>query len=222
MNDAREPSDLTADKRTAHKISKTHVLNLIEACKLKSNRDIWLIVLGAMVGVGSAFTGHPFTAPGLPLAASACLMVAGGLTAWLVIIDLEKHRLPDLLNLALLLVGFGYVVSTSPDLFLHHVIGAAIGYGVFRLIGWWFHVRTSKEGLGLGDAKLAAALGAWHGWYSLPTICLIAAGSGLITALIIRQFGRASSDGTIAFGPFLLAGFWWVYFLGPIGGKPFI
>ncbi len=129
------------------------------------------------------------------------------LAIWLAaiaIVDWRSFRIPDVLSLPLIAVGLtgAAVFSTLP--LWHHIIGAAAGYVVFWGIGEWYFRRTATEGLGLGDAKLFSAAGAWLGWQTLPFVLLIAAVTGLAFTLIA---GRASRTSAIAFGPALAFGF---------------
>jgi leader peptidase (prepilin peptidase) / N-methyltransferase len=142
--------------------------------------------------------------------------VTAALTAVLcviTVIDLRQHRIPDLLSLPLIVAGLG-VAFWWPRLPLqHHLIGAVAGFAVFGAIGGWYYRRTGSDGLGLGDAKLFAAAGAWLGWQSLPMVLLISALGGLGFAYLQRIQDRRAA---IAFGPWLALGFWTAWlFRGP-------
>jgi leader peptidase (prepilin peptidase) / N-methyltransferase len=130
------------------------------------------------------------------------------LTAVLVaisVVDLRTFRIPDAFNLPLIVSGFA-VAWLMPDMPMsHHIIGAAVGFGVFATIGEVYFRRNGAEGLGLGDAKLFGAAGAWLGWQALPHVLLIAAVCGLVFAFIRRVQHR------VAFGPWLAFGFWIVW-----------
>ena len=123
-------------------------------------------------------------------------------------IDLRSFRIPDVLSLPLIAAGIGFVPGLL-DTPLHDlVIGAVAGFALFWAIGSWYFRRKGVDGLGLGDAKLFAAAGAWLGWQSLPTVLLIAAVGGLGLALLQ---GKNGQDRAIAFGPWLALGFWVVW-----------
>lgn len=126
------------------------------------------------------------------------------------IIDLRTFRIPDLLSLPLIICGFATALWLPLRPFADHLIGAAAGFVIFAAIGLWYWRRTGTEGLGLGDAKLFSAAGAWLGWQALPDVLLIAALGGLAFALVRRRTGRRTA---IAFGPWLALGFWavWVW-----------
>ena len=145
------------------------------------------------------------------------LLVTMALTALLAVIaraDLQDLRIPDALNLTLILSGL--TMSLAGPRPLDHVIGATAGYALFWVIGEIHFRRTGREGLGLGDAKLFAGAGAWLGWQGLPTVLLIAAATGLVAALLRRRTGagtRPEGRPEIAFGPWLALGLWtvWMY-----------
>ena len=132
---------------------------------------------------------------------------------WLLIastgIDFDTHLLPDQLTYPLLWLGL--LTHSLFNTFLHPIdaiIGAVAGYLFLWLTFWAFKLLTGKEGMGYGDFKLFAALGAWLGWQALPGVLLIAAISGLIYALG-RLLARLQERGDpIPFGPFLATAGW--------------
>ena len=137
--------------------------------------------------------------------------VTAGLTLVLVaiaLIDLRSFRIPDVLSLPLIAAGIVGVPATTGVALHDLVIGAMGGFGVFWAIGAWYFRRTGIDGLGLGDAKLFAAAGAWLGWQALPMVLLIAAIGGIVQALLRGKAGRHTA---IAFGPWLALGFWVIW-----------
>lgn len=126
----------------------------------------------------------------------------------LTVIDIDHQLLPDSITIPLLWVGLfcnliGWHVSLSSA-----VLGAIIGYLFLWSIYWIFKILTGKDGMGYGDFKLLAALGAWLGWMALPQIILIAALSGAlvgISLIVLRLYSRSNS---IPFGPFLALAGW--------------
>jgi leader peptidase (prepilin peptidase) / N-methyltransferase len=126
------------------------------------------------------------------------------------VIDMRTFRIPDLLSLPLIAAGLGVAVWQPVLPFLDHLIGALAGFAIFAAIGAWYYQRTGVDGLGLGDAKLFAAAGAWLGWQALPATLLIAALGGIAFALSRSKTRRS---GPIAFGPWLAFGFWvlWIW-----------
>ena len=141
--------------------------------------------------------------------AAAALPLAWTLLA-LSVIDLERQQLPDALTLPLLWGGLllslvqvnGGVLFTDVG---SSVIGAAAGYLALWAVYQAFRLVTGKEGMGYGDFKLLAALGAWLGWQALPLIILLSAATGAIVGLAgVMLLGR-SRHLPIPFGPFLAA-----------------
>ncbi len=137
----------------------------------------------------------------------AALIFTWGLIA-LTFIDLEHFLLPDRLTLPLLAIGLGVnAVNTFTDL-ISALVGAIAGYGSFWIVFHGFRIVTGKEGMGHGDFKLLAALGAWMGWQMLPLIILLSAGTGAIigiTMLILQQHQRGQQ---VPFGPYLAGAGW--------------
>ena len=120
-------------------------------------------------------------------------------------IDLRSFRLPDFVTLPLILTGIvfnllspvGFTDTSSA------VIGAVLGYGSLWLLNHLYRLTKKQDGIGMGDAKLLAALGAWLGWAALPSILLIASISGLIGGLIYLRWRKKSTHHAFPFGPFL-------------------
>jgi len=141
----------------------------------------------------------------------------GWVLAALAVADLVAYRLPDVLTLPL--IAAGLVVSRllpDPDL-AGHAIGAVLGFGIFAAVAVAYRNLRGREGLGLGDAKLAAAAGAWLGWQALPSVVLVAALGGILwVALRYLIQGRASLGERIAFGVPLCAAFWLAWIYGPL------
>jgi leader peptidase (prepilin peptidase)/N-methyltransferase len=103
---------------------------------------------------------------------------------------------------------------------LDSAIGAGAGFAIFALVRWLYRRLRGREGLGLGDAKLLAAAGAWVTWNGLPSVVLIAAVFGLVSALVMAQRGeQLSLNQRLAFGPALCLGTWLVWLYGPIAGS---
>ncbi|MDU6926981.1 A24 family peptidase [Franconibacter helveticus] len=124
--------------------------------------------------------------------------------AW---IDFKTGLLPDRFTCPLLWGGVIYYLVHNDDFLSASVTGAVTGYFCFWTVYWAFRLWKGYEGLGFGDVKLLAALGAWHGWESLSTIVFLAATGGLITFLVASMIsGRRKIVKTPQpFGPFLVA-----------------
>ncbi|MCX7945464.1 MAG: prepilin peptidase [Hydrogenophilus sp.] len=139
-----------------------------------------------------------------PQALFAALFLCTLLT--LAAIDWETQLLPDQLTQPLLWLGLLLNHSNLFAPLADAVLGAAIGYLLLWSLYWLFKLLTGKEGMGYGDFKLLAALGAWLGWSALPTILLIGAGAGAAFGLLLRLTGRLASGQPFPFGPFLALG----------------
>jgi leader peptidase (prepilin peptidase)/N-methyltransferase len=133
-------------------------------------------------------------------------------------IDAQHFTIPDVLSLPAIPLGLlasGYVLdpSTSQSVSLDHVIGACLGGASFWLVRETYRHLRGREGLGLGDVKLAAAGGAWVGWVHLPDVILLAAVAalGFATARALVQRNSLSGAERIAFGTFLAPSIWIVW-----------
>ncbi len=133
------------------------------------------------------------------------------LTAFLIAmtgIDIDHQLLPD--NLTLPLMWGGILLSfwsVHTDL-ASSVIGAASGYLLLWSIYHLFRLLTGKEGMGYGDFKLLAALGAWMGWQMLPLVVLLSSVVGAAVGLALMATGRLKRDKPMPFGPFIAAAGW--------------
>ncbi|EIC82221.1 A24 family peptidase [Serratia sp. M24T3] len=116
-------------------------------------------------------------------------------------IDVIRFQLPDWLTLSLLWVGLLLHAIFTPQYLVSGVIGAAAGYLGFWAIYWLGKWLFKREGLGYGDFKLMAALGAWMGWECLPFVAVYASIGGAIFYVLRFCFYR--TRGEIPFGPFL-------------------
>lgn len=167
------------------------------------------------LGTALVFAGVALRFP-LDISLLGGLVVSGFLIA-LAMIDLDTHYLPDQLTLPLLWLGLAASVFAplSPTVEpAQAIIGAIAGYLSLWSVHHTFRLLTGKEGMGYGDFKLLAALGAWLGAQSILPIVLLAAIAGSVVGLIgIFAFGR-HRDLPIAFGPFLAAAGWLVMMFG--------
>lgn len=174
-------------------------------CKSAIPRRYLLVELGAsLISVLIVMTF------GYTLSALAYLIFSWCLLA-LSLIDLDHYLLPDDITLPLLWLGL--LVSATglglPDVSLSDsVVGAAAGYLSLWSLFWAFLFATGKEGLGYGDFKLLAALGAWLGWQALLPILLLSSLTGAVIGLALIAFGGRERGAPLPFGPFLaVAGF---------------
>jgi leader peptidase (prepilin peptidase)/N-methyltransferase len=132
-------------------------------------------------------------------------LVFGWFLVAMTMIDYDTQLLPDDLTYPLLWLGL-LVNLNGMFVPLHEaVIGAAAGYLALWSVYWLFKLATGKEGMGYGDFKLLAALGAWLGWTMLPTIILLSAIVGALVGISLIVFAKRGRDKPIPFGPYLAA-----------------
>ena len=128
-------------------------------------------------------------------------------------IDIDTQLLPDSITLPLVWAGIAFnVFGVFTDL-QSAVIGAMLGYLVLWSVFWLFKLVTGKDGMGYGDFKLLAALGAWFGWQSLPLIIVLSSFVGAAIGIILVVAKRQGRDIPMPFGPYLAgAGLLWLFF----------
>lgn len=141
----------------------------------------------------------------------------GWLLLTLAVLDRRHFWLPDALTLPLAFFGFTIGFWTTDTSMPERVIGAVAGYGALLIVAVGYRALRGREGLGLGDAKLLGALGAWFGWQALPFILLLAAGLGLVAVLAAMSLGRSVGGATrVPLGTFLCMAAvpgWWLSML---------
>ena len=134
----------------------------------------------------------------------------------LIFIDIDRKLLPD--NIVYLLLWKGLLLNLK-DTFVsleYAVIGAIAGYLSLWSVYWLFKLATGKEGMGYGDFKLLAALGAWLGWKMLPLIIMLSSVVGALLGILILTISNKGRETTLPFGPYLaisglIAMFWGNY-----------
>jgi len=144
-------------------------------------------------------------------------VVFGWFLIALSVIDWRSLRLPDSLTLPLLAIGLVSSWFYDRTHWLDHLLGAVLAFGIFAVLTFAYRRLRGREGLGLGDAKLAGALGAFVAWQGMSGAVFLGAMAALATvlvrALLRRPLARAEP---IAFGPFLALGAWIVWLYGPL------
>ncbi len=132
----------------------------------------------------------------------------------LTVIDLDHHILPDVIVIPLLWIG---LIANSFGIFTNlesAVFGAVSGYMILWVIYQIHHRLTGKEGMGYGDFKLLACIGAWLGWEVLPAVMLLASVSGTILAIVMMVIRKRDKNIPIAFGPYLAIAGWATFIWG--------
>jgi leader peptidase (prepilin peptidase)/N-methyltransferase len=156
-------------------------------------------VVEALTGALTAYCAWHF---GFGLAAFAAMLFAWCMVA-LTFIDVDTQLLPDSITLSLLWAGLLVNLGgTFVDL-RSAVIGAAAGYLVLWSVYWVFRLATGKEGMGFGDFKLLAAIGAWLGWKMLPLVILASSLVGAVVGIVLIVLARRGREVPIPFGPYL-------------------
>ncbi len=132
-------------------------------------------------------------------------------------IDWRHTILPDVLTLPLIVLGLAVAGDLEPERLWDPLLGIVCGYAGLWAVAWIYRQLRGREGLGLGDAKLLAASGAWVGATGLPSVLLSAAVAGLAAAGVMMLMGhRLNRHSALPFGPFLAAATWLVWLFGPI------
>lgn len=171
-------------------------------CRAKISLRYPLVELAT--GILSAFVVYHF---GLSWQAGAFLVLTWGLLA-MSLIDADHQLLPDVLVLPLLWLG---LIVNGQGLFtdLYDALwGAVAGYLSLWLVYWAFKLITGKEGMGYGDFKLLAMLGAWGGWQILPLTILLSSLVGAILGVVMLKMRNAQTSTPIPFGPYLAIAGW--------------
>ncbi|PSV19495.1 prepilin peptidase [Photobacterium leiognathi subsp. mandapamensis] len=137
----------------------------------------------------------------------------------LTFIDIDKMLLPDQITLPLMWTGILLsVAGISPVSLTDSVIGAMAGYLSLWSVFWVFKLLTKKDGMGYGDFKLLAALGAWLGWQLLPFVVLLSSLVGALCGLVLLKMQDADNQTPFSFGPYLAIAGW----IAMLWGAPII
>ena len=179
------------------------------ACRTKISARYPLVELAS--GVLSAWVAWHF---GFGVPAACALLVTWSLIA-LTGIDIDHQLLPDNITLPLMWAGLvasvaigsglGAALPVSPK---DAVIGAVAGYVSLWLVFHAFRLATGKEGMGYGDFKLFAALGAWLGWKLLPLVIILSAATGAVLGILLIVLRGRDRSAPMPFGPYLAAAGW--------------
>ncbi len=178
------------------------------ACKTKISLRYPIVEL--ITGIVTGFSIYQF---GLNEQGYLAVLLGWGLIA-LTLIDADTQLLPDSITLPLLWLG---LLANSFNIYTDlasAVYGAAAGYFSLWSIYWLFKLTTGKEGMGYGDFKLLAALGAWMGWQHLPLIVILSAFVGAVVGISGIIFKGKNKETPIPYGPYLATAGWIAFFWG--------
>jgi leader peptidase (prepilin peptidase)/N-methyltransferase len=185
-----------------------------KACKAPISARYPIVELGTAVLSAAVAWKFGFT-----------IFTAGALVlTWMLVamtcIDIDHQVLPDNLTLPLMWLGLLASLLATPGSALpvvtaNSVIGAAAGYLSLWLVYQLFKLATGKEGMGYGDFKLLAALGAWLGWKMLPLVILLSAVTGAVVGIFMIVLRGRDRQIPIPFGPYLAAAGWIALMWGP-------
>ena len=181
-------------------------------CAACSARISWRYPLVELFcGLATAYCALHF---GFSFAAAAAMLFV-----WLMIaatgIDFDTQLLPDSITLPLLWLGLLVNLIGGPVDLRSAVIGAMTGYLFLWSVYWMFRLVTGKEGMGYGDFKLLAAIGAWTGWQMLPLVVLLSSAIGAVVGISLIVFHKHGREVPIPFGPYLAGAGLIALFWGP-------
>ena len=153
---------------------------------------------GALIGLVAYHYGYSYSA----LFAFIFVFALVALT----FIDFDTQLLPDDITLPLLWLGLLFNLNDGFTNLKSAVVGAILGYLILWSVYWAFKLATGKEGMGYGDFKLLAAIGAWFGWQMLPAVILLSSVVGAVIGIGLIVFKGKGGGTAIPFGPFLALG----------------
>ncbi len=199
----------SACPKCGHKISALENIPIVsylilggkcKGCKTKISMRYPLIeaLTGALIGTAAYVYGYNEAT--LFIFAFVFALIA------LTFIDLDTFLLPDDIVLPLLWLGLLFNLNTGFTDLQSAVIGAMAGYMILWLVFWLFKLIRGKEGMGYGDFKLLAAIGAWFGWQMLPAVILLSSVVGSLIGIYFMLFKGKNKDYAIPFGPYLALG----------------
>lgn len=191
-----------------------HLIGALENIPILS----YLLLRGKCKGCGNAISpryplveaitgllfGYAAWRYGFSLACAGALVFIAAMIA-LTFIDFDTQLLPDDVTLPLIWAGLLINLNGTFTPLASAVIGAVAGYLALWLVYWAFKLATGKEGMGYGDFKLLAAIGAWFGWQMLPLVILMSSFVGAFVGIVLIVLARHGRNVPIPFGPYLAA-----------------
>ena len=168
-------------------------------------------LIEAFTGILTSIIAWKFGVSGFALAAWVFTFALIALT----FIDFDTQLLPDDITLPLLWLGLLFNIGGGFTDLQAAVIGAMAGYLILWTVFWVFKIVTGKEGMGYGDFKLLAAIGAWFGWQLLPAVILLSSVVGSLIGITLIVMAKHGREVPIPFGPYLALGGIAALFWGP-------
>lgn len=210
-------SPRSACPKCGHPISALENIPLISYLALKGQCRGCKAPIGARYPLIEALTGLLIGLVSWKFGYSSTTVFAWIFTFSLIaltFIDFDTQLLPDDITLPLLWLGLLFNLNTGFTDLQSAVIGAAAGYLTLWSIYWLFKLVTGKEGMGYGDFKLLAAIGAWFGWQLLPAVILLSSILGAVIGIGLIVLTKRGREVPMPFGPFLAIGGIAALFLG--------
>ena len=139
---------------------------------------------------------------GISVAAAAYFLFSAALLV-IIFIDIHHQIIPDSISLSGIVLGFLFSLLDDTITWQNSLIGILAGGGVLYAVAWFYYLLRKVDGMGGGDIKLLAMIGAWLGWQSLPFVILFSSATGSIFGIFTMIFQKKGRTYRIAFGPFL-------------------
>lgn len=199
----------SACPQCGHKISALENIPVISYLFLKGKCKGCKAPISLRYPIIEALTGILIGLVSWKFGYSTTTLAAWAFTLALIVltfIDFDTQLLPDDITLPLLWLGLLFNLSTGFTDLKSAVVGAILGYLILWSVYWLFKIVTGKEGMGYGDFKLLAAIGAWFGWQLLPAVILLSSVVGATIGIALIIFGNKNRQSAIPFGPFLALG----------------
>jgi len=118
-------------------------------------------------------------------------------------VDLEHQIIPDIVSLPGIVLGFIFSFWLPELSWMDSIVGVLTGGGILYMVAWLYYVIAHREGMGGGDIKLLAMIGAFLGWKSIPLVIFLSAAVGAATGLTLMVVSRGGRHSAIPYGPFL-------------------
>lgn len=153
-------------------------------------------LLMALLAAAIVFTFNlSFTAAGYFLFSAALLVI--------IFIDIHHQIIPDVISLPGIILGFLFSLISDSVTWQSSLIGLLVGGGVLYAVAFFYFMFRKIDGMGGGDIKLLAMIGAWLGWQSLPFVIFVSSFTGSIAGLVAMTYQKKGGRTRIPFGPFL-------------------